>query len=206
MSANHRKLKIAVLAGMLAFSVTGTALATPGSHHVTSNIGSIDLSKEFTLDISPCMVGWSDRDYYTYLYYTPVDKDVVVPHGFDDPVTVTYKGGILYLVKGKEIGDADSGNSISDISATALGNAQDIFGEGITEEEIKDLIVNVEGDQTVDGNQTVTGSQDVQGGQTVSGGLHSFSKQAYNSKNINIICFAGSPMLPGRSGFPARRL
>ena len=32
-----------------------------------------------------------------------------------------------------------------------LGKAQDIFGEGITEDEIKDLIANVEGDQTFKG-------------------------------------------------------
>ena len=86
----------------------------------------------------------------------------------------TYKAGVLYLIKGTEIGDADSDNKIQDESAIALGNAADIFGEGFSEDEIKDLISdavhNVNGDQTVTGDQTVDGEQTVNGGQSVSGG------------------------------------
>ena len=37
----------------------------------------------------------------------------------------------------------------------------------MTEEEIKDLISNVEGDMTVDGSQDITGDQTVDGSQTV---------------------------------------
>ena len=175
MSVNYKNLKTVALAGILTFSITSTALATPGTVPDTANISNIDLSKEFTLDISPAMVGWSDADYYTYLYYTPVDKNVLVSTGFNKTETVTYKGGVLYLVKGREIGDADSANTIEDLSATALGNAADIFGEGgMSEEDIKDLVNDaihkVDGDQTVDGNQQVTGSQTVNGGQTVTGG------------------------------------
>ena len=170
---SNSKLKTAVLASILAISFSNPVFAVPGSVPHTGNISNIDLSKEFTIDISPSMVGWSGGDYYTYLYYTPVDK-VVTGGRFDNFEEVTYKGGVLYLVKGKEIGDADSSNTLSDLSATALGNAADIFGEGITEDEIKDLIDdaihNVQGDQTVNGSQDITGDQTVEGEQTVNGG------------------------------------
>ena len=167
---SNSKLKTAVLASILAISFSNPVFAVPGSVPHTGNISNIDLSKEFTIDISPSMVGWSGGDYYTYLYYTPVDK-VVTGGRFDNFDEVTYKGGVLYLVKGEEIGDADSANTIRDLSATALGNAADIFGEGgITEDEIKDLISNVEGNQTVNGSQDITGDQTVEGEQTVNGG------------------------------------
>lgn len=166
---SNSKLKTAVLASILAISFSNPVFAVPGSFPDTGNISNIDLSKEFTIDISPSMVGWSGSDYYTYLYYTPVDK-VVTGGRFDDFDEVTYKGGVLYLVKGREVGDADNPNTLSDLSATALGNAADIFGEGITEDEIKDLISNVQGDQTVNGSQDITGDQTVEGEQTVNGG------------------------------------
>ena len=149
MNLKHSKLKTVAMAGILAFSVTGTALATPTELEPLP-ISGIDLSKEFRIDISPAMVGWSGGDYYTYLYYTPVD--VTVPGdrwGYNHDTT--YKAGVLYLIKGTETGDPDNDNKIQDESAVALGNAADIFGEGITEDEIKDLIANVEGDQTFKG-------------------------------------------------------
>ena len=148
MNANHRRLKIAVLAGMLACSVTGTALATPGSHPLTGNIGSIDLSHEFSLSI----VEYGSDEGYAYLYYTPTDKTVDVNTHFGTDYR-TFKGGVLYLVRGHTSTPSDGITQYLDDAVTALGNAQDIFGEGITEDEIKDLIANVEGDQTVDGNQ-----------------------------------------------------
>lgn len=163
------KLKTAVITTVLALGITGTALATPTELEPLPITG-IDLSKEFRIDISPAMVGWSGGDYYTYLYYTPVD--VTVPGdrwGYNHDTT--YKAGVLYLIKGTEIGDADSDNKIQDESAIALGNAADIFGEGISEDEIKDLISdavhNVNGDQTVTGDQTVDGEQTVKSANSI---------------------------------------
>ena len=148
------KLKTAVITTVLALGITGTALATPTELEPLP-ISGIDLSKEFRIDISPAMVGWSGADYYTYLYYTPVD--VTVPGdrwGYNHDTT--YKAGVLYLIKGTETGDADSANEIKDESAVALGDAADIFGEGFSEDEIKDLISDAI--HKVDGDQTVTGS------------------------------------------------
>ena len=82
--------------------------------------------------------------------------------------------GLLYLYR-HYYTESDAGQDDWD-TEVILGDAKSIL-DGLSEEEIKDLIHNVDGDQTVDGNQTVTGSQDVQGGQTVSGALLIF-KQA----------------------------
>ena len=53
-----------------------------------------------------------------------------------------------------------------------LGDAETVLSTtgGITEDEIKDLISNVEGDQTVNGSQDITGDQTVEGEQTVKSG------------------------------------
>ena len=159
MNLKHCRLRTAVMAGILAFSVTGTALATPGSHPLTDNIGSIDLSHEFSLSI----VEYGSAHGYAYLYYTPTDKTVDVNIHFGTDYR-TFKGGVLYLVRGHTSTPSDGITQYRDDAVTALGNAADIFGEGITEDEIKDLIANIEGDQTVNGSQTVTGQQQVQGG------------------------------------------
>ena len=63
------KFKTAVITTILALGITGTALATPTELEPLP-ISGIDLSKEFRIDISPAMVGWSGGDYYTYLLKT----------------------------------------------------------------------------------------------------------------------------------------
>ena len=152
------KKRPAVIAGILAFNMTGTVLAYPGSVPETGNISSINLNNEFSIQLGYANSGGgsSGGGNYSYLYYTPVDKTVTVGWG-SNRHEYTYKGGILYYVNGHESWNADSGTDYSDRQAIALGDAADIFGEGITEDEIKDLIANVEGDQTVNGSQTVTG-------------------------------------------------
>ena len=146
MNLKRSKLKTIAMAGILAFSVTGTALATPGGVPVTGNIGSIDLSHEFAISI----VEYGSAHGYAYLYYSPTDVTVDTRPGFGTDYR-TYKGGVLYLVRGHTNTPSDGNTQYIDDAATALGNAADIFGEGITEDEIKDLIANVEGDQTFKG-------------------------------------------------------
>ena len=158
---HSKKIKTAVLTALIAISFNTTTYAI--------SQGTIDLSKEFKVTLEyHAPIGGNGA--VSYLYYTPVDK---TERYWDkiDYVEVTYKAGVLYYIEGTAYNSYDNPVQIQYDKITSLGNAQDIFGEGITEEEIKDLIANVEGDQTVDGNQTVTGSQDVQGGQTVSGAL-----------------------------------
>ena len=166
MNLLHNKLKTAILAGLLTCSVTGTVFATPGSHPLTGNIGSIDLSHEFSLSI----VQYGSDEGYAYLYYTPTDKTVDVNTHLGTDYR-TFKGGTLYLVRGHTSTPSDGITNYIDDAVTALGDAADIFGEGITEDEIKDsedeikdLISHVDGDQTVDGSQTVTGGQTISGG------------------------------------------
>lgn len=59
-----------------------------------------------------------------------------------------------------------------DNAVIKLGDAETVLSTtgGITEDEIKDLISNVQGDQTVNGSQDITGGQTVEGSQTVNGG------------------------------------
>ena len=165
MKIKSNKLKAAVVASVLALSINNTVMATPGSHPLTGNIGGIDLSHEFSLSI----VQYGGDDGYAYLYYTPTDKTVDVNTHFGTDYR-TFKGGVLYLVRGHTSTPSDGNTQYSDDAVTALGNAADISGEGITEDEIKDLISNVQGDQTVNGSQDITGDQTVEGEQTVNGG------------------------------------
>ena len=166
--AKSKKLQSLVLASVLAISFSNPVFAVPGSVPHTGNLSNIDLSKEFTIQLGYANPsgGSSGSGNYSYLYYSPVDK-VVTGGRFDDFEEVIYKGGVLYYVNGHESWNADSGTDYSDRQAIALGNAADIFGEGITEDEIKDLISNVQGDQTVNGSQDITGDQTVEGEQTV---------------------------------------
>ena len=163
------KLKTALITTVLALGITGTAIAAPPGLTFDGTIGNINLSQEFKLDIVEEHTG---DDGYAYLYYTPVDKTVNAGHWGQDKVT--YKGGVLYLISGHTNTPSDGITQFSDDAVTALGNAADIFGEGISEDEIKDLISDaihkVDGDQTVTGDQQVDGEQTVNGGQSVSGG------------------------------------
>ena len=165
--SKSKKLQSLVLSSVLALSISNTVMAAPPGLTFDGNIGSIDLSHEFKLDI---VEENSGDDGYAYFYYTPVDKTVSTGHWGQEKVT--YKGGILYLISGHTSTPSDGHTQYSDDAVTALGNAADIFGEGgMTEEDIKDLvddaIHNVQGDQTVNGSQDITGDQTVEGEQTV---------------------------------------
>ena len=116
----NKKIKAAILASILTLSfnsVTNAETILPGS---------IDFSKEFRLNIEyGASMGSSSN--YSYLYYTPVDKTVQ-----DDlRNTVTYKGGVLYLVQGGYDNGYDN-TTITIDKVTNLGDAADIFGEGIS--------------------------------------------------------------------------
>ena len=169
---SNKKLKVAILATVLSLNFTNLATATPTQSEPVP-ISNIDLSKEFRIMVHYSGVGWSGSGKYSYLYYTPVDKTVPGNRwGYDHDTT--FKAGVLYLITGVETGNADSDNHLEDDGAIALGNAQDIFGGGLSDDEIKDLIDdaihNVQGDQTVNGSQDITGDQTVEGEQTVNGG------------------------------------
>ena len=75
--------------------------------------------------------------------------------------------GLLYLNR-HYVRESDAGLDDWD-TEVILGDAKSIL-DGLSEEEIKDLIHNVDGDQTVTGDQQVDGEQTVNGGQSVSGG------------------------------------
>ena len=174
----NKKFRTTVITGILALSVN---LGIINTANATISTASINLNNAFIHELR----SGSERG---YLVYSPTDRTIIGKDGWNTSVVGTLQGGKLYFVKNTDgvVDGSDSssntpntfafdsaGNLVDDSAAQRgeysnyliLGNAQDIFGEGITEDEIKDLIANVEGDQTVDGNQTVTGSQDVQGGQ-----------------------------------------
>ena len=145
------KAKTAFLAAIMAFAINNPVLA---DHY---SVSSINLDSDFTIKI-----GSGDGGGY-YLTYSPNDRVV------GDREKYTLKGGELYIYSEAHYIESDSS-----YNWVSLGNAADILGEGISEDEIKDLISDaihkVDGDQTVTGDQQVDGEQTVNGGQSVSGG------------------------------------
>ena len=155
----NKKIKTAILAGIITaslnFSMNNVAFA------VSTN--SFNLSNTFCERIAygdPNSYSTGNgNDYMTFLVYSPTD----VAYGSNDFFNQfhqygTLKGGQLYIITtidgSVQFSNGHLDGVINDNSRIiSMGNAQDIFGEGITEDEIKDLIANVEGDQTVDGNQ-----------------------------------------------------
>ena len=144
----NKKLKTAVIASVMALGFNSLCYASYDDIYDTYNptrydrvtANNIDLSRPFELTLS--------RDTVSYfLYYTPTDRVI-------DGQTL--KGGELYYV----IRDGNNDSGTYDIQYHSLGK----FNSSMSEDEIKDLISNVEGDQTVNGSQTVTGQQQVQGG------------------------------------------
>ena len=183
-----KKLNALVMASLLTFGFMSSVEAVgyrqlisydsfptsrPGSYDFGGNYEStIDYSREFYIQVDRSTTnirGNEDSDGNAgtvtstkYWYYTPVDKTVYFSGG-----STTFKAGELYLV---DIQTETNGGLDPDIGITHLGDAERILNGGLSEDEIKDLISNVEGNQTVNGSQTVNGGQTVTGGQTVSGG------------------------------------
>ena len=165
----NNKLKKAILASMMIFSITNLTYAdewsikpsydledsminNPGTVDFGGNydITNMDFNKEFQIELPD-----------GFLYYTPTTKHVT----WQEYGSTTFDAGKLYYV-----GLHTSPGHDADVIVTKLGDAESILsGGGITEDEIKDLISNVEGDMTVEGSQTVNGGQTVSGGQTVNG-------------------------------------
>ena len=183
--SKSKKLQSLVLASVLALTV-GTS-CNPANAAIGSS--TINLNNSFIIQTS----SGNNSSYSTsgtinrgYIVYSPTDRNIVNSRG----ETIGHlQGGKLYFVRNTDdyTHDADSssdplrfefdssGNLVDESGGLrghnsnyyVLGNAQDIFGEGITEDEIKDLISNVQGDQTVNGSQDITGDQTVEGEQTV---------------------------------------
>ena len=191
MNIKSNKLKTAVMASVLALSInlgiTNTANAI--------NYSKFDLNNKFLMEVSygnpNSYTSNEDNDYSGYFFYSPEDMTIYGDadhwNGTKYPVG-TLEGGKLYFIyRHAGVNSGHTGSSVqfyndgiliyNDVGVngfnniTELGDAADIFGEGISEDEIKDLISDaihkVDGDQTVDGNQQVTGDQQVDGEQTV---------------------------------------
>ena len=183
-----KKLNALVMASLLTFGFMSSVEAVgyrqlisydsfptsrPGSYDFGGNYEStIDYSREFYIQVDRSATnirGNEDSDGNAgtvtstkYWYYTPVDKTVYFSGG-----STTFKAGELYLV---DIQTETNGGLDPDIGITHLGDAKRILNGGLSEDEIKDLISNVQGDQTVNGSQDITGDQTVEGEQTVNGG------------------------------------
>ena len=185
-----KKLNALVMASLLTFGFMSSVEAVgyrqlisydsfptsrPGRYDFGGNYEStIDYSREFYIQVDRSATnisGNEDSDGHAgtvtstkYWYYTPVDKTVYFSGG-----STTFKAGELYLV---DIQTETNGGLDPDIGITHLGDAQKILNGGLSEDEIKDLISNVQGDQTVNGSQDITGDQTVEGNQTVNGDSH----------------------------------
>ena len=197
-----KKLNALVMASLLTFGFMSSVEAVgyrqlisydsfptsrPGSYDFGGNYEStIDYSREFYIQVDRSATnirGNEDSDGNAgtvtstkYWYYTPVDKTVYFSGG-----STTFKAGELYLV---DIQTETNGGLDPDIGITHLGDAKRILNGGLSEDEIKDLISNVEGDQTVNGSQDITGDQTVEGEQTVNGGQTVTGGQTVNGDSI----------------------
>ena len=143
MSIKHRRLKATIMAGILAFNAT----TVQNAYADAIGEGAYSWDRDWSITVSYDTTNPYETTLRTYLEYS-ASTGMLQYH------SVWY----------------DDEEHSSRHSYVTLGKGQDIFGEGITEDEIKDLISNVQGDQTVDGNQQVTGDQQVDGEQTVNGG------------------------------------
>lgn len=119
----NKKIKAAILASILALSFNTTTYAF--------SQGSLDLSKEFKINLESYVSTGSSGD-YTYLYYTPVDKtERVWDYRNSEYINITYKAGVLYYVEKTKNNGYDDSTEWYD-KVTALGDAADIFGEGFS--------------------------------------------------------------------------
>ena len=138
---SNRKLKTAVLASVMALSMSNSVLGATTYESIGTGNYSWDKDWDFLID--------SDHESSGDDYYSSETR-----------LKYVASTGSLYWYEKMD------GNSFRNYEKyVLLGNAQDIFGEGITEDEIKDLISNVQGDQTVNGSQDITGDQTVEGEQ-----------------------------------------
>ena len=131
------------------------------------SVDSIDLTKSFLVSLAVNTTSTDTND--TFLYYSPTD----VTQG-----SVTFKGGMLYVLQTNSHEYSDNGQSTTSFTNYfPLGEAKKILGSSgssteLTEDQktvIKNLIANVDGNQKVSGNQEVTGNGTVGGNQTVKG-------------------------------------
>ena len=175
----NKKLNAVVYASIMAFGISGNVEATSypplfsgpvynegfalpsggdfsGYYDWPSLVENLDFSQQFTIGLrSEIRDGIVEN---RYLYYSPTDTQF---WGY------TLEGGQVYLIER----ETESGHQ-PDNAVIKLGDAETVLSTtgGITEDEIKDLISNVQGDQTVNGSQDITGDQTVEGEQTVNGG------------------------------------
>ena len=174
----NKKLNAVVYASIMAFGISGNVEATSypplfsgpvynegfalpsggdfsGYYDWPNLVENLDFSQQFTIGLrSEIRDGIVEN---RYLYYSPTDTQF---WGH------TLEGGQVYLIERETESSHQPDNAV-----IKLGDAETVLSTtgGITEDEIKDLISNVQGDQTVNGNQTVNGGQTVTGGQTVNG-------------------------------------
>ena len=175
----NKKLNAVVYASIMAFGISGNVEATSypplfsgpvynegfalpsggdfsGYYDWPSLVENLDFSQQFTIGLrSEIRDGIVEN---RYLYYSPTDTQF---WGY------TLEGGQVYLIERETESSHQPDNAV-----IKLGDAETVLSTtgGITEDEIKDLISNVQGDQTVNGSQDITGGQTVEGEQTVNGG------------------------------------
>lgn len=151
-----------------------------------SDISSIDFSKKFYISV----------DKNTYLYYSPNTETFNTSSSSSYNHPFTFNGGTLYRVSYCP-GTWDDTENFSDSSfaVTVLGDAKSILGgssssgssSGLSEEQktiIKDLIANVDGNQTVKGDSITEGNNITNGNSTVKGDLE--VEGSTNLKDTNI--------------------
>lgn len=151
-----------------------------------SDISSIDFSKKFYISV----------DKNTYLYYSPNTETFNTSSSSSYNHPFTFNGGTLYRVSYCP-GTWDDTENFSDSSfaVTVLGDAKSILGgssssgssSGLSEEQktiIKDLIANVDGNQTVKGDSITEGNNITNGNSTIKGDLE--VEGSTNLKDTNI--------------------
>ncbi|WP_302421154.1 hypothetical protein, partial [uncultured Megasphaera sp.] len=105
---------------------------------------------------------------------------------------LVYKEGHWYFYSEGTSGDGESGWSYYgrylDLGTSPFGNSSTLSDE--QKQIVKDLIKNVDGDQTVNGNQTTTGSSETKGNSTTDGSSTVKGDQTVggttNTTNLNV--------------------
>ena len=181
---HNNKLKIAVMASIMTFVLTNPVSASINFSNFNQNSTFFKLVSYGNPD---SYVTSNTNKYYTYLYYAPEDTKVLCDYFHESAPQYNVgvlEAGKLYVITSHRNGltlkdgylNLSAGGDISatDYDFIDMGNAADIFGAGMSEDELQqaidDAIHNVEGDMTVDGSQDITGDQTVDGSQTVTGG------------------------------------
>ena len=163
MNIKNNKLKTAVMASLMALTISSQAFAFDFSVY---GLKEHDFNSNFSVYISgEGSTNNGDTRTNYYLYWIANDTTFKNNDAPETGGSVTLKGGNWYLYSHSE----HDGSSWEEKDFTLLGP-----GGGMSEDElqqaIEDAVHNVDGDQTVTGDQQVDGEQTVNGGQSVSGG------------------------------------